>query len=1152
MSNAAADKILLERQRRASEPDASAWVTANAGAGKTHVLTSRVARLLLAGNDPARLLCLTYTKAAAAEMKDRLFKMLGAWCLQSDDALSESLRELEGRGPDKMELARARRLFAAALETPGGLKVQTIHAFCERLLSRFPIEAGLTPPFTVVNEPSAAELLRQARDRVIALADNDPVLASAFERLVVELDELSFSEALEEIVGNRRAGLRGGLQSEGFDNLLSHIRRTLDVASGETVDTLKRAAATLSEASEKQLRQVLKALGTSTTQTDRDMAAALDAFLLCAERHGAYSDYCRAFLTAKDEPRKRLITQNALKAMPGALVVLEAQQKRVVDYMSQLARVETYDLSEAMVRVAAHVKAQYEKQKSNRALLDYDDLISKSVDLLSHSMAAPWVLFKLDGGIDHILIDEAQDTSPDQWEVISAIASEFFAGYGAEPRQARSQFRNPDRRTVFAVGDEKQSIYSFQGADPAGFARWQETFGNAANAVNSTFNLVELPYSFRSVPAVLTAVDATFGGELPLEGLTSVRMHVEHIAHREGGGGLVELWPLVEPVETQEPDTWDAPLDLPSRDSPSRKLAERIARQIKHWVTSGERLVSKGRAIVPGDIMVLVRRRNAFVDDLIRALKACDIAVAGADRLQLTAHIAIKDLIALGAFVLQSEDDLTLAALLKSPLCALSEEDLFTLAHGREASLWAALESRAKTTQFMHAQTFLTRARNLADTAPPFEFYAHVLSAMGGRALLTGRLGHEANDPIDEFLNLALAFEREHAPSLQAFLHWVQSGASEIIRDLDRGHGEVRVMTVHGAKGLESDIVILPDTTALPNKGAESPLISSGDALLWRRSKVEPVQAAIAERDLEQLHEYRRLLYVAMTRARDRLYICGYRGKSEPPPDCWYSVISNKIKPLAQPFETDDGPVWRLISEQKPSEEIKKDKTVEAREVVELPDWARRTAPLERAARGEAPSRLFGAKFEAPSPLAQASDIRFLRGRLIHRLLQSLPDLAAGERRAAGERFLLQKLELDASQRTEILAAALRVLDDPAFAAVFAEGSRAEVPVAGTIRGLEPAVHINGQIDRLAVTNDDVFIVDYKTDQRVPARAESVSGSYVGQLATYRALLAPLFPGRTIRCALLWTSGPKLMEIEAFALDAAIAALKDRGVTTLP
>jgi ATP-dependent helicase/nuclease subunit A len=487
---------------------------------------------------------------------------------------------------------------------------------------------------------------------------------------------------------------------------------------------------------------------------------------------------------------------------------------------------------------------------------------------------------------------------------------------------------------------------------------------------------------------------------------------------------------------------------------------------------------------------------------------------------------------------------------LKSPLCGFNDEELYDLAFGRDGKLWAALEQRAGERElWTRVHRFLREARAIADIAPPFEFYAQILSAMGGRRRLTARLGNEANDPIDEFLNLALTFERDHVPSLQSFLHWLAAGATEIRRDLDRGHGEVRVMTVHGAKGLEAEIVILPDTTQLPKTRAETPLIQADGALLWQRSKVKPVVDALAERQTEQMQEYRRLLYVAMTRARDRLYICGYVTNKTIAAESWYQLAVTALQPIAKPFETDtDGTVWRIAkgtsapapTEEKPAQD----------EPVVIPVWAGSPAPREDVTRSEAPSRLFGASVSVSSPIVQSSDIRFLRGRLIHRLLQNLPEIDAKDRQAAGERFLAQRQDLDPKQRQEILRAAISVLNEPSFAPVFAAQSRAEVPIVGRVPGL--TISVNGQIDRIAVTDKDVLVVDFKTDRVVPKTQDDIARVYVGQMATYRALLQPLFPGKAIRCALLWTETPALMEIKPAALDAAITALGNRRVTGPP
>ncbi|HMM15292.1 MAG TPA: double-strand break repair helicase AddA [Parvibaculum sp.] len=1136
-----------EQQLRASDPAASVWVSANAGSGKTHALTTRVARLLLAGTDPGRILCLTFTKAAAAEMSGRLYQRLGDWAVMEDERLAYEIAGIEGPIPSGEKIAFARKLFARAIETPGGLKIQTIHAFCERLLGRFPLEAGVPANFDILDDRSAADLMMEVRDGVLRRAGTAPgtPLGRALQLIVERVDEFAFGNLLTGITGERRAFAKLIAAFGSIEGAIEAVCKTLGVAVDETSESIRLEMAALPE------DEMLAAAATLArgTKTDVDRSKALADFLADPQARLARLDAYKAiFLTAEDEPRKRLITNKLGEENPSVAAALQREQERIAGLVARLRAVGVAEATGAVFHLADAILADFERAKRARALLDYEDLITYARRLLHESEMAAWVLFKLDGGIDHILVDEAQDTSPEQWDVIAALTDEFLSGHGARGRI----------RTIFAVGDEKQSIFSFQGADPQRFADMHRHFEARVKAAELTWWPVRLVRSFRSVPQVLSAVDKVFAQEIANRGLTASGAVDMHIAHRELDAGLVEIWEPEAPDEQDEKDAWDAPLDYMNETAPPAKLARRIATTIRGWLDSGEPLAARGRPIRAGDILILVQRRNSFVSEMVRQLKELGVPVAGADRMVLTEQIAVMDLLALGRFVLMPDDDLTLATVLKSPLVGLGEEELFTLAWGRKGWLWQALSAHEGTgSRFGEAHALLAALLKRADFERPYEFYAELLAAEGGRRKLLARLGPDANDPIDEFLSLALEYERLHAPSLQGFLHWVERGASEIKRDMEQGRDEVRVMTVHGAKGLEADIVFMPDTCAAPSGRHDPPLLAlptDPKLFLWpvRRKDEDGISARAREAHRQaQGEEYRRLLYVAMTRARDRLYVCCYRGKTEPAPDCWYNLIAAALVPEAEEIALPDGGrIWRIEGEQRrvPVPDI----LVVRTETPPLPDWARQRAPAEPTpSRPLAPSRLPPENLPEPpvlSPLAGDGTDRYKRGKLIHRLLQTLPDLEEGLREEAARRFLAAPAHgLDPATQDEIADAVFAVLGEPAFAPVFSPGSRAEVAVVGRIEFAGKPTLISGQIDRLSVGETRILVVDYKTNRPGARSMKDVSPAYIAQMAAYRAVLGEIYPGREIVCALLWTDGPSLMEIPPALLDRALAASRPPG-----
>jgi ATP-dependent helicase/nuclease subunit A len=1128
---------------QAAEPRASVWVAASAGTGKTTVLTERLLRLMLDGTDPARLLCLTFTRAAAAEMANRLDSELARWATVPDGELVQTLQRLTGAYPDEAEMARARRLFALVLDAPGGMKIATIHAFCQNLLRRFPLEAEVSPEFLVAEERGADELLAEAAQRVIiaARAGGDPELTDALAIVTAHTAEERFGELVQALAAERgklTRALRGG-----HADLRQKLSAALGIPNEASLARLVAEFCAEGAGGEAQLKMCAAALVCGSA-ADRPLGKILDAWCSAPERRQSMLDaYVSAYLTDKHEVKKRLATKKTLRiaseAGCDASAALNAEAERVHRFDRTRAAIVVRDATCAIVRLGEALLREYGECKRLRGVLDFDDLVLTALALLRRERVAPWVLFKLDGGLDHILIDEAQDTNPEQWEIVRLLAEEFFAGAGARERI----------RTVFAVGDPKQSIYSFQRADPHAFLRMQRHFAERVNAANQRWVELPLDISFRSAEPVLRAVDAIFARPEARHGVAFDGDDIRHLAARTGHAGLVELWPPVAPLPDAADD--DAlPVVRQRVAEPYARLARAIAATIARWLAEGERLMARDRQVRAGDIMVLVRRRNEFASELLRALKHAGVPVAGADRLFLTEQLAVQDLVAFGRFLLLPEDDLNLAALLKSPLFDFDEAMLFDLCYARDGeSLWNRLRHRAESSAKMRtAVDRLSGSLARADFVPPYELYGELLGAGGGRRALLHRLGPEADDPVDEFLGLALAYEREHVPSLQGFLRWLTAAETEVKRDFAaRPRDEVRILTVHGAKGLEAPIVFLPDTMAVPDHKVTL-LWSEEELPLWKPPGDHAASRYVAEKAAwrdRQMQEYRRLLYVGLTRAQDRLYIGGWQTKQSPQDVCWYALCRAGLAGCAEPFDFDTraliGEVegWSGEGLRLESPQTRRPEREEARATGQaggvLPAWADRLPPPEPdPPRPLFPSRPPGDEPPTLSPLTVTGRERFKRGLLVHRLLQSLPELPAGERDTAARRFLaLPTHMLPAEEQDDIRRETLAVLEDPGLAELFGPASRAEVPLVGLIGGRA----LSGQIDRLVVSDDRVLIVDYKTMRPVPASEDEVAPLYLRQLAIYREALARIYPGRAIDCALLWTQGPSLMPISRARLD---------------
>ncbi|HUC62493.1 MAG TPA: double-strand break repair helicase AddA [Alphaproteobacteria bacterium] len=1145
----------------AGDPKASVWVAASAGTGKTTVLTNRVLALLLAGTAPERILCLTFTKAAAANMANRVNRLLGEWATIPDPALAERLARLTGSAAQGDALERARRLFARVVEAPGGLKIETVHAFAESLLRRFPLEAGLAPHFQVMDERSARELMELALNEVLAGAERpgNAALAAALGEVTARTGEEAFHELMAELAKARGRVMALIDRPRGLARAEDELRELLGVERGADPETILGAACADDAFDPVSLKRAAAAL-LEASKSDRKLGQLIADWLAePARRVETWERYVGAYLTDKGERRARLATKDAINAMPGILEILGAEADRVLATIERVKAATLVLTSRSLLALGGAVLAAYRAHKVRRALVDFDDLILETRRLLARR-GADWVLYKLDRGLDHILIDEAQDTSPDQWRIVATLAEEFFAGSGARE----------ETRTLFAVGDAKQSIFSFQGADREAFDAMGVQFAARVRAAGEIWRPIPLSLSFRSSPAILEAVDAVFARAEAADGVAASGETIHHDARRQGQAGLVELWPAVAPRGKEALEPWALPVERGTRDDPRARLAGLIAARIARWIETKEPLESQARPIRAGDVMILVRRRGAFLSELVRALKSRGVPVAGVDRMVLTHEIAVMDLMALALFLLMPEDDLSLASALKSPLFGWDEEALFDLAYGRaNLSLWAELQRRAGE----RADWTATRDRLAAllarvDYVRPYELFAQLLDARAapgspsGRERMLARLGTEAAEPMDEFLALALQYERGHVPSLEGFLRWVAEGEGEIKRDAEAtARDEVRILTVHGAKGLEAPIVFLPDTLATPSQATRNrerllwPRTGDGP-FLWPPLKADEERVATerrAEAAAARDREYRRLLYVAMTRARDRLYVCGWETGRPRGEGCWYDLVAAGLGDLAQQGKAEkieldfapelaggwNGAGYRLVRSQTAAPDGKSDTEASASVASALPDWAKRAAPAEpKPTRPLAPSR---PEEDEPAPRSPTSDDgtkRFLRGLLIHRLLEALPDLAPAARAAAARRYLARaSLGLDAAMQTALVEETLAVLAHPDYAPLFGPGSRAEVPLTGNVEGRAGPVSIAGQVDRLVATPRAVLVVDYKTNRPPPARADEVAPLYLKQMAAYRALLREVYPGRDVRCALLWTDGPALMALDAALLD---------------
>jgi ATP-dependent helicase/nuclease subunit A len=1088
-----------ERQVQAANPTLSTWLSANAGSGKTRVLTDRVARMLLSGVDPGKILCLTYTKAAATEMQNRLFARLGDWAMKEDAALRTALHDLGVEDViDAARLARARQLFARAIETPGGLRIQTIHSFCAALLRRFPLEAGVSPQFTEMDDRASA-LLRD--DLLNELAE------SLAPDVILDLAQAYSGEdfsALAAEVCQRRADFQ---KPKSESDCLAMFGLPPDTTEDGILGEV------LLGGEEVWLAEVIGILAKGKP-TDEKAAKALSGLDLAQMRLGDLEVFEDVFLTGEKAQNPfsakidRFPTKDTRALLGDSLDRLNALMGRVEQGRETRLAFAAAKRTASLHRFAAALLPQYEARKAARGLLDFDDLITRAKALLTDPRVAQWVLFRLDGGIDHILVDEAQDTSPDQWKVIELLADEFTSG-----RSARTE-----PRTIFVVGDKKQSIYSFQGAEVAAFDVKRGLFGDKLAAVESPLQDMVLAHSFRSSPTILRLVDLTFD-ERRQAGLGG---EVKHIAFKADMPGRVDLWPVFEPAESPEEPAWYDPVDLRSDAHHAARLGRTIAAQIAAMIASGTQIMGKQgfRPVHAGDFLILVRRRSPIFEEVISACKSEGLPIAGADRLKLGAVLAVKDITALLAFLATPEDDLSLATCLRSPLFGWSEQEIYALAQPRKGYLWEALRADEA-----HRETRRTLSALLdsADFLRPYDLIERALTRHGGRRNLLARLGADAEDGIDELLNQALAYERAEVPSLTGFLGWLDADEVQVKRQMDSAGDKIRVMTVHGAKGLEAPIVILPDTASHRPKDYNE-IYTLPDGPVWKTiadRSPSLIAAAREQRRQKEEEEALRLLYVALTRAQSWLIVAaaGDIGKEEPGSKVWYRMIRDALL-AAGAVPTPEGGL-RLSEGDWPAPQPASVAT-KATELPALPEWVTTPAPdAPRPAQPLTPSGLGGAKALAGDLSSEEGTAEAMaRGTRLHLLLEHLPNHAADLWPS-----LAASLLPDAPDRDALLAEAARVVTT--LASLFSAEALTEVDLTAQAGDLT----LNGTVDRLILTPNRVLAVDFKSNQIVPQSEVEIPEGLLRQMGAYDHALRQIYPDRTIEVALLWTATAQLMPL---------------------
>ncbi|MBY0428536.1 MAG: double-strand break repair helicase AddA [Alphaproteobacteria bacterium] len=1134
-----------ELQRgHALDPARSVWVSASAGSGKTTLLTERVLRLLLQNrieNCPRlpNILCLTYTKAAAAEMQNRIHKHLGQWAILPEAELQNKLESTFQIKTNNEILKKARRLFAQVLERPDCIRIMTMHAFCQMILNRFPHEAGLAPHFTLLEGEAEKDFQQQVLRYCFADIRKNPILTAALNTLGETQSSSRTSDMLQGVFQN---AAKWAGHFEVFPELTlfaNDLQKRLGLTSVTTVALFLSSNCNEPALPEQAMLQAAEYLQVGT-QNDKDRSGAIRVWITDKEsRAKNFDDYANIYLTDKQEIRKSLFTKEVSKKYPEIVDIMSREASRIDAVVQQRNALLFYHQQCAFYELSKHMWHLLKDMKQRHAQLTYDDLILTTRDLLSNSDVAPWILYKLDGGIDHILIDEAQDTSPQQWDIVFGLLDEILSGVGA---------RSDANRTIFVVGDEKQSIYSFQGANHRHYLDVkQKLFARFENLPNR-MQPVERIQSYRSTSAVLSFVDAVFQQDSVRQGVSAES--IRHFAHRSAQG-FVELWPTIKTEPAELPAAWHPPMQRDDSKHAYIQLAVQIANQISVWLSQGWHIKTRAehgadalRPIKPDDIIILLQYRSHLLAPIIRALKDRNIPVAGIDRMRLHEQAAIQDVLTLCRFLLLPNDDLTLAELLRGPFIRISDLQLFEIAHGRSGSLWAALQS------IPHYSTicdYLKIFLGVVDTISSFAIVSQIYATpcpghiSGGKAALIHRLGIDAIDPLEQLLSAARNFDSQNPLSLQLFVRAIAEDDSEIKREQSDANGQVRIMTTHGAKGLEAPIVIMPDLMRDPYKQRRT------DALLWDEQGITYAATPVAKwipliKHVKTYHEtvreeeHRRLLYVALTRAADVLILCSAVKNKLPNNSPWQVHTQDAMQRLnAKVVESAIGTLYRYGDDTTlaPPKNLA---PVETPKTIDTPAWLYQ--PLQNLEKETIynPSSLVKPDEAQLSPILSSSSApssSFARGRLLHRLLQLLPALPDDARETAAARFLERNAGQDAAANARDVREVMAVLHHPHFAKVFSRDAMAEMPIIGTLNGK----HFSGQIDRMLVTQDEVLVIDFKTNRPPPKTIEQVDETYLAQMACYAGLLEQIYPGKAIRTALLWTHTVTLMELNSAALQ---------------
>ena len=1136
-----------KKQGIASNPNNSVWTSASAGSGKTTVLTKRLLRMFLSGVQPSKILCITFTNTGAAEMRNRINSKLAEWTMLDDERLEKEIIDLEeGRATNIEEKVKiARSLFAKILDYSNDFKILTIHSFCQQIIKRFPLEANIIPNFKIADEITSMEILLQAKEELLKVEDED--IRNAIKYVFTYKNEDDFLEILKQMIGQKDNLLYMKSRFFTVSGVLDEIRKIFGIAKYQTVESLENDYLNSFDLSilDNNLLEDIKVIG---AKSDVDFANAVE-YLKNNGFKDNFEKYLSIFLTKEGTARSRVITKKVGEKYPDLLNFVDGEVQRAFNFNETRNNIINFEFTSAFLKITYCLFDIYSKIKKENGYLDYSDLIFETSRLLNDTKYrnlngenpySSWINYKLDEGIDHLLIDEAQDTSPIQWDIVKSITAEFFVGYGQ---------KGDTNRTIFVVGDEKQSIFSFQGAEPANFDTMLKYYQRVVEDCGKKFENIYLETSFRSLKSVLQVADEVFSEPSRRCAISKLQNAIKHNVIRKDGIGKVEIWPLVSAADAEDDDEdvndkriteakdWDVNYREKIKITNKQKLAETIANEIESWFKNGKTIYSRRdkciRNIRYSDIMILVRNRDEdFINHLIRQFNRRNIRSMGNDKFNLVDNIISQDIISLCKFILFNEDDLSLANILKSPFLSLMEEDLYFLCDYRNTnncSLWKAMQENEK---YVKEKEFLSDLIEKNKEFSIYQLFFYIFETIGMRKKFKERFIYIADDVINEFLASANNYEKNHNNStLLNFIYFIENTNLEIKRDIDQSTNEIKIMTVHSSKGLESPIVILPDTNHTKktiqkiNKVLEYKQIGNDYTIpLLQKEKTTFIENIKEEMKFETEEEYLRLLYVAITRAENELYVCDYKKSGEPKENSWYEILRKAVENIGAKHKKSqniDGDVIYIGDDDVFDTNIngcksENKKTVGDGDVDSIIETIRINGKSEKETKIINPSTYYSEN-NFKTPIDNTKNIE--NGKVVHKLLEILP---AADKCDWENILNIYLNENEDSEKIKVIV--LKILNNDEFSFLFNPNSKAEVPIFGK---LDDDI-ISGQIDRLSIVGDIVYLIDYKNTNSLPA---VVPQKYVKQLELYKKLLEKIYINKEIKTYILWTSFGKIEEV---------------------